>query len=85
MDLIIGLKCNPTHLWLRVNDFYDKEDGTFIISDVFLVVAPRERAMVSKEFLNVCNAALWDVCFTERQRAGVDLYCDIIARILDIN
>ena len=41
--------------------------------------------MVSKEFLNVCNAALWDVCFTERQCAGVDLYCDIIARILDIN
>ena len=77
---IIGLTRDPAHSSLRCFKCVDNKDGTFSLSRVGLVVVPRQRAVT--ESMDLCNPGLWDACFTERQCAGVSLYCDVLSKIL---
>ena len=79
-ELIIGLTRDPAHSSLRCFKCVDNKDGTFSLSRVGLVVVPRQRAVT--ESMDLCNPGLWDACFTERQCAGVSLYCDVLSKIL---
>ena len=79
---MLGLTHESMHSSLDCNECVDNKDGTFTLSKICLVVVPRGRALVSNDFLGVCTPVMWDECFTERQCAGVALYCDVIAKIL---
>ena len=82
-EFLLGLTREQMNSSLRCSKCVDNKDGTFTFSEVSLDVVQRNRDLVSSVYLQSCKPVLWNECFTERQCAGMFLYCDVFLRMLD--